>query len=186
MTVQELTERLGLSVCSGSEGLGREIKGGYTSDLLSDVMGHAKEGDVWVTLQTHKNIMAIASLKDLAAIVLVKGRIPEEDTAAESEEEGIPILSAKEVSYEGESLSIDWEWSEPVPVFGAGSANDNYAREHGMCEVEAIRVDGLDESSPYYSEYGDAIVLLGRAERRTSNSLISVSTDEGETWTTIR
>ena len=64
MTVQELTERLVLSVCSGSEGLGREIKGGYTSDLLSDVMGHAKEGDVWVILQTHKNIMAIASLKD--------------------------------------------------------------------------------------------------------------------------
>ena len=92
MTVQELTERLGLSVCSGSEGLGREIKGGYTSDLLSDVMGHAKEGDVWVTLQTHKNIMAIASLKDLAAIVLVKGRIPEED--------GIPILSAKEETFE--------------------------------------------------------------------------------------
>ncbi len=100
MTVQELTERLGLSVCSGSEGLGREIKGGYTSDLLSDVMGHAKEGDVWVTLQTHKNIMAIASLKDLAAIVLVKGRVPEEDTAAESEEEGIPILSAKEETFE--------------------------------------------------------------------------------------
>ena len=97
------------------------------------------------------------------------------------------ILTATTVSYDAEGkLSIDWDWSEPTPVFGAGSENDNYAREHGMCEVEAIRVSGLDESSPYYSEYKDAIVLLGRAERRTSNSLISVSTDEGETWTTIR
>ena len=55
-----------------------------------------------------------------------------------------------------------------------------------MCEVEAIRVSGLDESSPFYPKYKDAIVLLGRAERRTSNSLISVSYDEGENWTPIR
>lgn len=85
---------------SGREGLGREVTGGYTSDLLSDVMGHAKEGDVWVTLQTHKNVMAIASLKDLAAIIVVKGHVPEEDTTAESEREGIPILRTEEETFE--------------------------------------------------------------------------------------
>ena len=86
MTVKELSEKLNLSICCGAAGLDREIRGGYTSDLLSDVMGNAQEGAVWVTLQTHKNIMAIASLKELAAIVLVKG-------LHESENEEIPILS---------------------------------------------------------------------------------------------
>ena len=71
MTVRELATQLKLEVCCGAAGLDKEIKGGYTSDLLSDVMGNAREGNIWITLQTHKNIMAIASLKELAAIVLV-------------------------------------------------------------------------------------------------------------------
>lgn len=45
MTVQDIVSQLNLTVCSGQEGLQREVKGGYTSDLLSDVMGHAQEGD---------------------------------------------------------------------------------------------------------------------------------------------
>lgn len=100
MQVKELIEKLGLKVCCGAAGLEREIKGGYTSDLLSDVMGNAGEGNIWVTLQTHKNIMAIASLKELSAIVLVKGYQPEEDTLAESESEGIPILSTTKQAFE--------------------------------------------------------------------------------------
>ena len=67
MTVRELATQLKLEVCCGAAGLDKEIKGGYTSDLLSDVMGNAREGNIWITLQTHKNIMAIASLKELAA-----------------------------------------------------------------------------------------------------------------------
>jgi len=100
MTVKDIVAQLGLTVCSGEEGLSREISGGYTSDLLSDVMGNADSGQLWVTLQTHKNVMAIASLKELAAVVLVKGLLPEEDTAQQSNEEGIPILSSQEESFE--------------------------------------------------------------------------------------
>ncbi|PKQ64971.1 serine kinase [Labilibaculum filiforme] len=100
MKVQDIVEALGLKVCSGSAGLNREIEGGYTSDLLSDVMGNADENQVWVTLQTHKNIMAIASLKELAAIVLVKGYEPEADAAKQSNVEGIPILSSTEEAFE--------------------------------------------------------------------------------------
>ncbi len=62
------------------------------SDLLSDVMGNADEGQVWITLQTHKNVMAIASLKELAAVILVNGHKPDDDTAAQSNEEDIPLL----------------------------------------------------------------------------------------------
>lgn len=100
MKVQDIVDELGLKVCSGSTGLNREIEGGYTSDLLSDVIGNADENQVWVTLQTHKNIMAIASLKELAAIILVKGYEPEKDTAEQSNVEGIPILSSEEEAFE--------------------------------------------------------------------------------------
>lgn len=92
MTVKQLTEELGLKVFGGEQGLANEISGGYVSDLLSDVMGNADAGQVWITLQTHKNVMAIASLKDMAAIILVKNHEPEEDTLEQSNEEGIPLL----------------------------------------------------------------------------------------------
>jgi predicted transcriptional regulator len=92
MNIKELITKLDLRVFSGTEGLNREVKGGYVSDLLSDVMGNAEEGEVWITLQTHKNVMAIASLKDLAAVILVSGNKPENDTMNQSDEEGIPIL----------------------------------------------------------------------------------------------
>ncbi len=100
MKVSELVNTLGLKVYSGEAGLDKEIEGGYTSDLLSDVMGNADAGFVWITLQTHKNIMAIASLKELAAIILVKGNQPEEDTAMQSDSEGIPILGTDSESFE--------------------------------------------------------------------------------------
>ena len=65
MKVQELVDKLGLKVLAGAQGLDREIDGCYISDLLSDVMGNAMEGNIWITLQTHKNVMAVASLKEL-------------------------------------------------------------------------------------------------------------------------
>jgi len=100
MTVSDLKEKLNLKLFSGESGLSNTIDGGYVSDLLSDVMGHAEMGNVWVTLQTHKNIMAIASLKELAAIILVKGFTPDEDCIKQSNEEGIPILGTNEQTFE--------------------------------------------------------------------------------------
>ena len=100
MKVSEMVEKLNLVVYSGEKGLNNEIKGGYTSDLLSDVMGNADNGYVWITLQTHKNIMAISSLKELAAIILIKGAKPEEDTIAQSNIENIPILGANLSTFE--------------------------------------------------------------------------------------
>jgi hypothetical protein len=78
------------SAAGAAEG---EIQGGYASDLLSDVMGNGREGDVWVTLQKHVNIVAVAQLNGLAAIVLVNGRKPEPDTLTRAEEMRIPIIS---------------------------------------------------------------------------------------------
>jgi len=100
MTVDDLVRNLDLEVFSGEKGLENEITGGYTSDLMSDVMGHAEKGNLWITLQTHKNVMAIASLKELAAVILVKGLKPEKDTLEKSNEENIPILGTSIETFE--------------------------------------------------------------------------------------
>ena len=100
MTVKELAQTLGLTIFTGEEGLEKEIEGGYTSDLLSDVMGYADAGYVWITLQTHKNVMAVASLKELAAVILVKGFAPDEDTAELARQEQISILGTTEQAFE--------------------------------------------------------------------------------------
>ncbi len=91
---------MNLTVFCGEQNLDREIKGGYVSDLLSDVMGFAQEGNVWVTLQTHKNVIAIASLKELACVVLVKGNQPDEDMLEQAKEEEIPVLGTAEQTFE--------------------------------------------------------------------------------------
>ena len=100
MKVRELVEKLNLKVLSGADGLDREIEGCYVSDLLSDVMGNAEMGNVWVTLQVHKNVMAIASLKELACVILVKGQTATEETLEQSNEEGIPFLSTTMETFE--------------------------------------------------------------------------------------
>jgi predicted transcriptional regulator len=95
MKITDIITGLNLKVISGHNGLSNEITGGYVSDLLSDVMGNAKEGQVWITLQTHQNIIAVGSLKDLAAIIIVKGYVPEADTIEKSNIENIPVLSTE-------------------------------------------------------------------------------------------
>jgi serine kinase of HPr protein (carbohydrate metabolism regulator) len=92
MKVIDVVKNLELEILSGEKGLDNEVIGGYVSDLLSDVMGNAKVGDVWITIQTHPNIVAVASLKEVAAVVLVNGLKPAEETIARSNSENIPLL----------------------------------------------------------------------------------------------
>lgn len=92
MKVKELAEKLGLEPAAGKPGLEREITDGYAGDLLSDVMGKAPEGCIWLTVQGHQNVIAIAVLKEMAAIVLVGGHEPDEDTIEKADQENIPLL----------------------------------------------------------------------------------------------
>lgn len=92
MKLSEIMQRLQLEVIAGGGSLLREVNGGYASDLLSDVIANAREGDLWVTLQTHQNIIAVASMKELAGIVLVNAREPEVDTLEKAREEDVPLL----------------------------------------------------------------------------------------------
>lgn len=100
MTVREAAEALDGKVAVGESDAGREVLGGYVSDLLSDVIAHAREGDLWITLQKHPNIVAVAHLKGLAGVVLVNGREPEPDTLARAAEEHVPIVTTSLEAFE--------------------------------------------------------------------------------------
>jgi hypothetical protein len=88
----ELIQKLNLSVRSAQTHLDREVTGGYASDLLSDVLANSQEGNVWITLQIHQNVVGVASMKDLAGIILVNNREPEQETLEKAEAERIPIM----------------------------------------------------------------------------------------------
>jgi hypothetical protein len=99
MNIENVINELGLRVFAGADKSGRQVKGAYASDLLSDVMGKAREGDLWITMQTHKNIIAVASLKDLSAILIVNGGKPAEETIAVAEQEGVILLGTGDRSF---------------------------------------------------------------------------------------
>ncbi len=88
--LKEVVEKFDLKLVAGN--LDREVSAGYSSDLLSDVIANARKDNIWITLQIHINIVAVASLQDLAAIILVNGRQPEEATIKKAEKENIPLL----------------------------------------------------------------------------------------------
>jgi len=100
MKLKEIVDKLSLEIKTSSPNLTKDVTGGYVSDLLSDVIANCKEGNVWVTLQTHKNIIAVATLKELSGILLVNGRMPEADTLKKAEEEGIPIIASTLPAFE--------------------------------------------------------------------------------------
>ena len=100
MKLTELIHKLNLSVRSAKGNLEREVTGGYASDLLSDVIAHGNEGNLWITLQVHQNIVAVASMKDLAGIILVNGREPEQETIEKAEAENIAIMVTEMPTFE--------------------------------------------------------------------------------------
>jgi hypothetical protein len=91
---------LDLVVMSARGNLDTQVTGGYCSDLLSDVLANAKEGNVWVTLQIHQNIIGVASMKELAGIIVVNGRKPEADVLEKAEKENITIMMSDLPTFE--------------------------------------------------------------------------------------
>jgi len=92
MRLKDLVTRLGLKVFGSSVPPEREVLGGHVSDLLSDVIGHGRKNDLWITIQVHPNIVAVAVLKELAGIVLVGGREPAAETLRQAEKEKVILL----------------------------------------------------------------------------------------------
>lgn len=100
MKLREIVAELALEVKCSPRGLDKQVSGGYVSDLLSDVIANAKNGNLWVTLQIHQNIVAVASLNELAGIIIVNGREPEAETLEKAEQENVPIMLTKLPAFE--------------------------------------------------------------------------------------
>ena len=92
MQLAEIAEKLQLRVRSGQDRLNVEITRGYASDLMSDVLANTDTGDLWITLQTHQNIVAVSVMKSLAGVILVNSREPMEDTLEKAVAEGMPVM----------------------------------------------------------------------------------------------
>jgi len=92
MQLHVIVRELDLSVLSAEHLLDRPVGGGYVSDLLSDVLANCRQGDIWITLHVHPNIVAVASLKGVAAVVLSNGREPQDETLQKARQENLPIL----------------------------------------------------------------------------------------------
>ncbi len=94
MNLQEVIQTLDLKVLTDpKEFNSMQISGGYASDLLSCVMAGAKPGNLWITLQAHINIVAVAALTDTAAIIITEGAQPEPDVIARANSQGVNLLS---------------------------------------------------------------------------------------------
>jgi hypothetical protein len=98
--IATIVKTLNLKVMSATENLNNNISGGYTGDLLSDVMANSHEGDIWITRQVHQNIVAVASLKDHAGIILVNSSEPAKDTLEKAVRENIPIMVSELSAFE--------------------------------------------------------------------------------------
>jgi hypothetical protein len=94
MKLEDIARELGLAELTPevTDNAASEIECGYASDLLSDVLAHAPEGGVLVTLQVHLNVIAVASHAELAAVVFAGGRTPEEDVRAKAIAEGVSLF----------------------------------------------------------------------------------------------
>lgn len=98
MRLREVAKALDLELRCGD--LEAETGGGYVSDLMSDVIAHAEAGDLWLTVQVHANIVAVAAMKDLSGIVLTGGREPEAETLRKAAAKKITVLASKLPAFE--------------------------------------------------------------------------------------
>ena len=100
MTLQEIIDRLNLSLLTEQVDFNVIVPAsGYTSDLLSCVMAGAKNKAIWITLQCHVNIVAVAALLELSAVIITEGALPDPATIAKANEQGIILLSTPEPSF---------------------------------------------------------------------------------------
>jgi len=100
MKVSELINKLNPEILTSSDFQDRDVTGCYIGDLLSWVMGKAKQGDAWITIMNNINIVAVAELTDVSCIIISEGLSVGEDIIKKADEEGIIILKSDKTSYE--------------------------------------------------------------------------------------
>jgi len=100
MKLEEITNKLELKKAAKFFDGERTVTGAYTSDLLSDVMANTKKDNIWITLQTHLNIVAVATLKEITAVIVVLDKEIDKDTLEKAEGEKITILKTPMTAYQ--------------------------------------------------------------------------------------
>ncbi len=99
MTAKVFVESAGFKVVTMPDPE-REISGAYIGDLLSWVMGRAESGNVWITIMSNSNIVAVASLADVGCILLTEGVLLDDDVIALAGSKGINIFSTELATFE--------------------------------------------------------------------------------------
>ena len=99
MTVNTLIEKLNLKTLNLADG-DREVNGGYAGDLLSWVMGRAREDNVWVTIMTNVNVIAVASLADVSCVVLSENAEPDGEMLSVAKTKGINLLQSEKSTFD--------------------------------------------------------------------------------------
>ena len=100
MNIKELIELTGAKNMTPEVGLETEVTCGYTCDLLSWVMAHGKAGMAWITVQTHMNVIAVASLMEMAAVIIPEKIEMEAPSLEKAREEGICVLQSGKTAFE--------------------------------------------------------------------------------------
>lgn len=99
MTIYELSHALSLEVLAMPDP-DAEVNGGYTGDLLSWVMGRAEAGDVWVTIMTNINIVAVALLAGVSGVIIAEAAEIDDKVVAKAKEQGVNLLRSTANSFE--------------------------------------------------------------------------------------
>lgn len=99
MRVSELIDKYGMKALSLPDP-DREISGGYCGDLLSWVMGRARQDNVWVTIMSNMNVVAVASLADVSCVILAEGVSLDQSMIDTAEAKGVNILSSEKGAFE--------------------------------------------------------------------------------------
>jgi len=100
MNLEKIIQTLDLKVLTEQRYFtAKKVKSGYCSDLLSCVMTGAEPDGIWITLMAHGNIVAVAALLDLAAIIITEGAQPEQETIEQAYEKGVTLLSTSQASF---------------------------------------------------------------------------------------
>lgn len=100
MTIKELAEICGFTPVYVGGLADREVSGAYACDLLSWVIGRAKENNALVTVMTNVNVVAVAAMADLSCIILSEGVVLDANALERAEQNDIPVLSSAMTTYE--------------------------------------------------------------------------------------
>lgn len=100
MTVEELIEKQEFKMVVEGEELSREVTGIFCCDLLSIAMGRAPSDSAWVTVMGNVNTIAVATLADVACVILAEGALPDDMCRARAKQQGVTVLATEEPIFE--------------------------------------------------------------------------------------